>query len=137
MCALGIGLSVYRIFDNGGLRAFNDWLKYPFFILVCVLGIIVLAALLIKSQYVVDDKNLTTQFGIIKSKCAIKDITSVILDRDTSKLTIYMGENFSVLSVRPSWNEDFVRALLKVNPDIEYSYTVKENKPDDEDKKKS
>ncbi len=42
-----------------------------------------------------------------------------------------MGEAYSVISVQSSWNEDFVRALLKGNPDIDYSYTVKENKPDE------
>ena len=66
----------------------------------------------------------------------MKDITSVVLDRDTNKLTVYMGEAYSVLSVQPSWNEDFVRALLKGNPSIDYSYTIKENKPDEDDKKK-
>ena len=47
-----------------------------------------------------------------------------------------MGEAYSVLSVQPSWNEDFVRALLKGNPSIDYSYTIRENKPDEDDKKK-
>lgn len=135
LCVLGAALSVYRIYKSGGLHGFNDWLKYPFLILVCLFAFVLIVALLVKSQYIVDERNFTTQFGLIKSKCALKDITSVVLDRDTNKLTLYMGEAFSVVSVRPSWNEDFVRALLKGNPDIDYSYTVKENKPEDEKKK--
>ena len=133
LCAAAIALSVWRIFKNDGLHSFNDWLKYPFLILISVAGIIIVVALLIKSQYVVDDKNFITQFGLIKSKCALKDITSVLLDTETNKLTVYMGEAFSVISVQKSWNYDFVRALLKGNPDIDYSYTVKENKPDKPD----
>lgn len=31
---LGIALSVYRIYANDGLKDFNDWLKFPFLILV-------------------------------------------------------------------------------------------------------
>lgn len=135
VCALALVVSVYNIFKNG-VHSFSDWLKYPFLILVSAALIVLVAALLIKSQYIVDDKSFTTQFGLIKSKCALKNITSVVLDRDTYKLTIYMGEAFSVVSVQPSWNEDFVRALLKGNPDIDYSYTVTENKPQNEDKKK-
>lgn len=135
VCAIGIALSVYNILKSG-LHSFTDFLKYPFLILISLALAVIVVALLIKSQYIVDDKNFTTQFGIIKSKCALKDITSVVLDRDTDKLTVYMGEAYSVLSVQPSWNEDFVRALLKGNPSIDYSYTVRENKPDENGKKK-
>ena len=135
VCALGIALSVYNIFKSG-LHSFTDFLKYPFLILISIALAVIVVALLIKSQYIVDDKNFTTQFGLIKSKCALKDITSVVLDRDTNKLTVYMGEAYSVLSVQPSWNEDFVRALLKGNPSIDYSYTIRENNPDEDDKKK-
>ena len=131
LCIAAIAISVWRIFENAGLHVFNDWLKYPFLILVSAAGLVIVVSLLIKSQYIVDDKYFSTQFGIIKSKCALKDITSVVLDTDTNKLTVYMGEAYSVISVQSSWNEDFVRALLKGNPDIDYSYTVKENKPDD------
>ena len=121
VCALGIALSVYNIFKSG-LHSFTDFLKYPFLILISIALAVIVVALLIKSQYIVE--------------CALKDITSVVLDRDTNKLTVYMGEAYSVLSVQPSWNEDFVRALLKGNPSIDYSYTIRENKPDEDDKKK-
>lgn len=91
VCALGIALSVYNIFKSG-LHSFTDFLKYPFLILISIALAVIVVALLIKSQYIVDDKNFTTQFGLIKSKCALKDITSVVLDRDTNKLTVYMGK---------------------------------------------
>ena len=134
VCLIAAAVSVYNIIQSG-ISSFGDVLKYPFLILVSVALLVLVIALLIKSQYIVDDKNFTTQFGLIKSSCAIKDITSVVFDRDTNKLTVYMGEAFSVLSVQPSWNEDFVRALRKVNPDIDYSYTITENKPENNTKK--
>ena len=134
-CSLAISISVYNISKNG-IHSFNDVLRYPFLILVSVALAVIVTALLIRSGYLVDDKYFTTQFGLIKSRCELKKITSVVLDRDTYKLTMYTGDTYSVLSVHPSWNEDFVRALLKGNPDIDYSYTLRENKPDDDKKKK-
>ena len=137
LCIAAIALSVWRMIRLGTFGGVYDFLKYPLLILIALAGFVLVISMMIKSQYIVDDKNFTTQFGLIKSKCPLKNITSVILDTDTNKLTVYMGEAYSVISVQPSWNENFVRALLKGNPDIDYSYTIKENKPPEEtDKKK-
>ncbi|HIR23638.1 MAG TPA: hypothetical protein IAB32_07625, partial [Candidatus Scatosoma pullicola] len=99
--------------------------------------IVILAALLIRARYVVDDRYFVTQFGIIKSRCEIGQITSVVLDRDTDKLTVNAGETYFVPNIAANENEKLVRALLKRNPDIDYSYTVRENKPDGDGDNKS
>lgn len=123
LCGLGIGISVWRIYTFG-IKTFTDVLKYPFLIAVCVFGIALVVSLLIRSQYVVDDKFFITQYGFIKSKFAVSDITSALLDRDAQKLTVYFGEPYAVLSVAPEWNEALVRALLAVNPNIDYGFTL-------------
>ena len=79
-----------------------------------------------------DGTHYTTQFGFIKSSFLIADITAIVLDSDTKKLTVYVGEEFTVLSLNEAWNEEFVRALLDANPEIEYSFTLAENKDKDE-----
>ena len=53
VCALGIALSVYNIFKSG-LHSFTDFLKYPFLILISIALAVIVVALLIKSQYIVD-----------------------------------------------------------------------------------
>lgn len=126
LCLAGIALSVWRIIKFG-VHGFNDIIKYPFLIAVCLLCIVLVTAILIRSQYVVDKQYLITQYGLIKSKFAIKDITAVTLDSDSQKLTVNFGEPYTVISVAPSWNEQFVRALLAVNPSIDYSFTFSEN----------
>ena len=83
-------------------------------------------SLLIKSQYIVDETHFTTQFGFIKSKTEIKTITSMVFDTDTHKLTVYMGEEYYVLAISREWNEDLAQALLAVNPQIDYSFTLAE-----------
>jgi hypothetical protein len=89
--------------------------------------------LLVKSQYTVDNTHFTTQFGFIKSKYALKDFTSMELDRDEHKLTVYSGESYMVIKTSPDWQEDLASEILKNNPDVEYTYTL--TSASDEDKK--
>lgn len=60
----------------------------------------------------------------------MEKLTSILLDTDTKKLTVYMGEEFFVVTTNPTWNNDFVQALREVKPDIEFSFTLTEGKPD-------
>jgi hypothetical protein len=39
---------------------------------------------------------------------------------------VYVGEQFSVLSLSPEWNHEFVAAIREVNPDIEFTFTLTE-----------
>lgn len=135
LCGVGIGVSVWRIV-RFGIKGFNDVIKYPFLIAVCLFCIVIVIAILIRSQYIVDGESFITQFGIIKSKFAIQDITSILLDRDLKKLSVYFGEQYSVISVSPEWNEELVRALLDVNPNIDYGFTLSEPPKDKTDNKK-
>ena len=125
LCSVGIGLSVWRI-ARFGVGSFHEALKYPFLLLVCVLCIVIVTSVLIKSEYIVEDPFLISKFGLVKSKFPIKEITSMVFDKDQNKLSLYFQEQFIVLSVSPIWSEDLTRALLKVNPDIDYSFTLSE-----------
>lgn len=136
LCLVGIGVSVWRI-NRFGINGFNDVIKYPFLIAVCLFCIVIVISLLIRSQYLVNGETLITQFGIIKSKSSVKEITSILLDRDLNKLTVYFGEQYSVISVSPEWNEDLVRALLAVNPNIDYGFTLTDPPKDTPEDRKS
>lgn len=135
LCGVGIGVSVWRIV-RFGIKGFTDVIKYPFLIAVCIFCIVIVIGILIRSQYIVDGENFITQFGLIKSKFAIREITSVLLDRDLKKLSIYFGEQYSVISVSHEWNEELVRALLAVNPNIDYGFTLSDSPQDKIDNEK-
>ena len=122
LCAVGVGLSVWRI-SRFGVGSFYDVLKYPFLIFVCLICVVIVTSVLIKSEYIVEEPFFISRFGLIKSKFNVKEITSMLFDSDAKKLTLYFGEQFLTLSVSPLWQEDLARALLKINPDIEYSFT--------------
>ncbi len=128
-----IGVSVWQI-AKFGLHQFSDYLKYPVLLLISVLCIVVVVSIWVKSQYGVNERYLLTSYGIIKSKFPIQNVTSMLLDTDTKKLTMFFGEQFIVLNIKQEWNEAFVRAVLNANPNVEYSFTLAENKPQDEDK---
>ena len=128
LCIVGIALSIWRI-KQFGINNFSDALQSPFLIAVCAFCIVLVTALLVKSEYAIDNENLISRYGFIKSKFAIKDITSIVLDTDSKKMTVFFGEQFIVLTTLPQNNEELVRAILAVKPDIEYSFTLTENKP--------
>ena len=126
LCVAGIVISVYRLVEFGGVDGFTDALTSPLLIAICIFCIALVISMLVKSQYIVDDKYYTTQFGFIKSKFLIADITALLYDTDTKKLTVFVGEQFSVLSLNPIWNDEFITALRAVNPNIDFSFTLTE-----------
>lgn len=119
----GVALSTYRLFKSS-LNEVTDFITNPLLILASLFCIALTISILCKSQYVVTDKEYIMQFGFIKSSYAIKDITKAVYDTDTKKLTVYVGEEFSVLPLCADWHEDFVQALRAVKPSIDYSFTA-------------
>ncbi len=123
LCVAGIIVSVWRI-SEFGIRDFYDVIKYPFLIAICVFCITFVICALVRSQYVVDGEHFTTQFGFLKTKYAVKTITALTFDRDVNKLTIHFSEEYAVIAVNPEWNEELVRALMDINSNIDYSFTL-------------
>jgi len=134
----GIAVSTNRILQEGEIDGFIAALRSPLLILVSVACIVIVLSILIKSQYVIDGKDYIIQFGFIKSRFPIKDITALVLDSDTKKLTVYIGEQYSVLSLNAEWNDAFIKALREINPNIDFSFTLAEQNSNNEkpDKKK-
>ncbi len=123
LSVVGIGFSVYRICEFG-IDGFTEALKSPLLILVSAFCIVLVVALLVKSQYFVSDTHYGTQFGLIKASFPLKEVTAIELNTDTSKLTVYVGENFSVLTLSPVWRDDFIAAMRKSNPNIDFTFTL-------------
>ena len=112
-------------------------IRYVLMYVVSVALFIILTSLLFSSYYAVTEKHLITCFGVIKSKYDVKKIQTIILDRKTNKLTVYFDENnFVMIVVNEAWYEDFVDAVIKVNPRIEFSIRSKENEHDEKNEQK-
>lgn len=125
LCLAGMGVSIYRVVKFG-VSGVSDAMKSPLLIAICAFCIVLMISVLVKSQYIVDETYYTTQFGFVKSKFPIKEVTKLELNTDTNKLTVFVGEQFSVLSLSPEWNNDFIAAIREVNPNIEFTFTLAE-----------
>ena len=123
----GIVLSAYRL-QKTDLQSFYDYLTHPFLIAVCAFAITVVLALFIRSEYRVSETELITCYGFIKSRLPLSDISAATSDTDTDKiyLTLPDTEGQLIIETAPEKREDFVRALLKGNPSIDYGFTLRE-----------
>ncbi|MDE6058579.1 MAG: PH domain-containing protein [Clostridia bacterium] len=140
LCAAGIGLTTWQFVDflKSDLSVPYDWIKYILLYLVSILLAVIVIAMLIKSRYIVTEKQLIMQFGIIRSRYAIKDIYSVRLFRGSNKLTVYFDDyktKFMVIVVKDSWYSDFVEALTKRNEKISFDFITPEEERDQKKKK--
>ena len=136
LCAAGIGMSVYRIVTEG-IEDFTKALQSPFLILICLFCAAVILSIMIKSEYIVENGELITRFGFIKSRLPLATVTSMEHDRTKHKLTVYCDNEYTVVTLKAEWEDDLVHAICVANPNIDFSFTMTENKPPkDEGKKK-
>lgn len=123
LCVAGLAVSIFRIY-NQGVHEFIDALQSPLLIVICVFAIVFIISVMAKSQYVVTEKHYISQFGFVKSRFLIKDVTAIELDSDTKKLTVFVGEQYMVLSIVPEQNDAFVQAMREMNKKIDFSFTL-------------
>lgn len=141
LCAAGIALTTWQLvgfLQGGDLSSPYDWLKYALLYLVSILLAVIVVAMLIKSQYVVTEKQLVMQFGIIRSRYEIKDIYSIRLFRGSNKLTVYFDDyktKYMVIVVKDAWYNDFVEALTTRNEKISFDFITPEEEQEIKKKK--
>ena len=142
LCFVGFGINIFAIVTGDIASAANPVypiIQYTLMFLVPAVLLVILISLLLSSYYAIDGNTLKTSFGIIKSKYDISTIDTVLLDRNTNKLTVYFkNNNFVVIVVKEDWYDEFIDALCKTNKNIEFSIKSKgpDNKNDKNDKKK-
>ena len=142
LCFIGFGINIFAIITSDIASAANPVypiIQYTLMFLVPAVLLVILISLLLSSYYAIDGNTLKTSFGIIKSKYDISTIDTILLDRNTNKLTVYFkNNNFVVIVVKEDWYDEFIDALCKTNKNIEFSIKSKEpdNKNDKNDKKK-
>ncbi len=131
LCFIGLGINIYSIATTNIREDANivyPIIQYSLLFLIPILLLVLLVSLLLSSYYSIDNKTLKTSFGIIKSKYDINEIATVMLDRATNKLSVFLKNNtFFVIVVKEEWYEEFIDTLCKANPSIEYSIKSKEN----------
>lgn len=138
LAVAAFGVTLYKLIKEDILQSTDIYpiISNGIMFIISVLMFVILISLLVSSYYSIDSNILKTSFGIIKSKFKIANIESVVLDRQTNKLSVHFADNsFILIVVKPEWYEEFIGELLKCNPKIEYTINSKENSPDDKLKK--
>ena len=131
LCGAGIGLTTWQFigFLGGDISSPYEWMKFILLYIVSILLAVLLIAMLVRSRYVVTDKELILQFGFIKSRYKLSKIYSVRLFKGSHKLTVYFDDfktEYTVIVVKEEWYDAFVKALMKRNPRISYDFTTAE-----------
>lgn len=128
----GIGFTVYRIYRLGFSTVLLS-IQHVVILIACVLLIVILVSILIRSCYKITDKEVLLWFGIIKSAYKIADIESVHLFTKTNKLVLYFkNERYTVIVVKPEWYNDFIKELLSKNSKIRYDVSTTDGTEDDD-----
>ncbi len=131
LCITGVIITTWRVFTYlaDGVVTTYDWLSFGLFYLVSVLFAVLLIAMLIRSQYIITDKQIILQFGLIKTKYEIKDIFSIHRFQGENKLAVYFDDfktKYAVIVVKDIWYDDFVKTLISRKPGLSFSFSTAE-----------
>lgn len=140
LCFVGIGINIFIICTSNLSEAANiayPIIQYTLMFLIPIVLLVILISLILFSYYSIDERILKTSFGIIKSKYDIKEIQTLILDRTNDKLCVHLKNNalFTIV-IKEELYGDFIDALCRANPQVEYTIRSKENDIDNDDKRK-
>ena len=126
----GICLTIYRI-DKYGFSTVLLGIQHVVILLACVLLIVILVSILIRSVYQITDKEVVLWFGIIKSSYKISEMESIHLFTKTNKLVIYFkNDRYTVIVVKPEWYNEFTKELLSKNDKIRYDVSTRDGTDD-------
>lgn len=135
----GLGVTLWQVIAFGlrhsAVEAFTI-LRYVLQFIVTTALFTISLLFLTASYYGVDEKHFKTSFGFLKTKYDIADIDEITLDRATEKLSVILKNDTCVnVVIKRSEYENFVQAVLDVNPKIEYSIKSKTSTGGDDEKK--
>lgn len=131
LCAAGFGLTTWQLAKilPEGVPSAYEWITYGLMYLVSVLLAVLIASMLIRSQYAITETELVLQFGLIKQRFDLKKIASVHLFKGANKLAVYFDDfhtKYIVIVVKDAWYDDFVRELTARNERIEFTFSSAE-----------
>ncbi|MGN1235585.1 MAG: hypothetical protein ACI4U2_06360 [Christensenellaceae bacterium] len=118
----GFALNLWRFFSIGPHNVY-DWIQYVLLLVVTVLCPTIVVPMMIRSEYVVTERELLIRFGLIKTSVKLADVEKLSLDKASKKLSVWMkDQTFQVVIVDPEWHDDFVAAMRERQPKIDLEY---------------
>ena len=94
--------------------------------------------MLVRSQYVIGEKYIVLQLGIVRVRYPLKDLRHIHLFRGSQKLALYFeGEkpSYAAVVIKSSLFDEFVQELLSRCPSAEFSFSTPEEENEEKKKK--
>ena len=141
LCLAGFALTVWRFaafLMDGGLSPYG-WAQYALLFFACLVLSVLLISMLVRSQYVIGEKHILLQLGVIRIKYPLKDLKHIHLFRGSRKLALYFeGEkpSYAAVVIKSSLFDEFVQELLSRCPSAEFSFSTPEEENEEKKKKK-
>ena len=132
--AAGIALNVLRCTSRDFYVSTWNVLTVAVMFLTCAILIVVVAALFIRTEYVIKDAKLIIRYGIIKNQIALAAATELIFYKKTEKLVLHYDEDkYVVIQLKPELHEAFIADCRAENPNLIYDTRTS---PDEEEPQK-
>ena len=140
LCAAGFGVNTWQfvLFLQSDITSAYDWMRYLLLYLASIFLAVLIISMLIRSQYVLTEKELIVQFGIIRSRYEIRRIFSFCKLNGSGKLAVYFDDfktKYSVIVVKEIWYDDFILALTARNERIAVDIVSAEEEKNNKKKK--
>lgn len=122
--ALCATLNIIRLINllQSDIAATKDFASTGLSIAIGLAGIIIIIPVLASSAYELDNNNLATRMGIIKTKIKMSAITRVTLFKTSSKLVVFYNQSdYVAINIAPESFDEFIDALKSYNKKILYA----------------
>lgn len=98
-----------------------DWFMLILVILLSILFIVIAVSCFISSNYKVEGKTLILNWGIIKNKLDLLEVTKINYYPDKNRLElIFTDESYFYIATKKEWVEDLVTDIKSGNSKILY-----------------
>ena len=136
----GFSLTVWRFaaFLSDGAPSPYGWAQYIILFAVAVFLAVLLASILLRSEYVIREKDIVLQLGILRIEYPLKDLRHIHLFRGSKKLALYFeGEkpSYAAVVIKSELFGEFTQELLDRCPSAEFSFSTPEEEEEEKKKK--
>ena len=98
-----------------------DWFMLILVILLSIAFIVIAISCFVSSNYVVENKAVVLNWGIIKNKLDLIDVTTLKYYPDKNRVElIFSDESYFYIATKPEWVNDFISDIKTANSKILY-----------------
>ena len=132
LCLAAIGLTTWQFADflrTGNINGALEWIKFVLLYFVSGALTVLIVAMLLRSEYILTNRELTLLFGFVRTKYPLESILSVHLFKGANKLAVYFSDGrnkYMAIVIKDTLYETFAKDLISRNERIAFSFSTAE-----------